>query len=174
MTTRVFGQNADTTKVIQIDSLVSLIPENVSNDSYFYNIQASGSIYKKFLGLFKLHKGGYSSCTIFHDSIIFSVENIYQYNKENKVLVETFYYYENVLAKYENRLSTKSDSANSVVLKHFISAYFDKNRLIKKVEIINDQYRFDNAVQLKIYEKATAEVLDWETTMKELNPQLRK
>jgi hypothetical protein len=163
------GQNSDSLMVNQIDSLISLIPSNNSRNNFYNIIQASGRIDKKILGLFKKRIGSLSSDVIYHDTLIYSIENIYSYTKDNKTLSETFYYMDNKLIKYIKRLSDNPDLKPDDLLKHKIIAYFNKNKLIELTEKINDDYTFDLSEQLKIIGIANTEIIINLESLKQLN-----
>lgn len=163
------GQISDSLMVNQIDSLVSLIPSNNVKNDFYHIIQASGRIDKKVMGLFKKQIGCLSSDVIYHDTLIYSIENVYSYKKDNKTLSETFYYMDNRLIKYIKQLSINPDLNPDVILKHKIIAYFNKNKLIKLTEKINDDYKFDLSEQLNIKRIATTEININLESLKQLN-----
>ena len=163
------GQNSDSLIVNRIDSLISLIPlDNIKSD-YFITIQESGRINKKVLGLFKKQIGSISSDIIYHDTLIYSIENVYRYKNDNKILSETFYFKNNFLIKYIKRLSFNPKLDKDEILKHEIYAYFDKFRLIKLTETINDNYVFDYSEQLKVIGIANTEIIITLKSIRQLN-----
>ena len=169
ISSHVNGQISDSLMVNQIDSLVSLIPSNNVNNDFYHIIQASGRIDKKVIGLFKKQIGSLNSDVIYHDTLIYSIENVYSYSKDNKTLSETFYYKDNTLIKYIKRLSVNPDLNPDDILKHEIIAYFNKNKLIKLTEKINDDYKFDLSEQLMIKGIANAEIIINLESLKQLN-----
>lgn len=163
------GQNSDSLIVNRIDSRISLIPIDSIKSDYFITIQENGRIDKRVLGLFRKQIGRISSDIIYHDTLIYSIANVYRYKRDNKILSETFYYKENLLITYVKRLSINPELDKEAILKHEIYAYFDKNRLIKLTETINDNYVFDFSEQLKVTGIANAEIIITLKSIKQLN-----
>jgi hypothetical protein len=73
------------------------------------------------------------------------------------------------LIKYIKRLSVNPDLNSNDILKHKIIAYFNKNKLIKLTEKINDDYKFDLSEQLKIKGIANTEIIINLESLKQLN-----
>ena len=146
----VICQDLDSLRIVQIDSLISFIPEETKKNENYSNIQESGLIHKKILGVFKKRIGSVSTEIIYHDTIIYRILNIYQYKKDNKRMIEIFNYSDNKLIRYEKELTIQMDSDTLSILKQKILAYFDSYRLIKHSKTINDNFIFDKSEQIKV------------------------
>ena len=151
-------QNLDSLRIVQIDSLISLVPNVTMKNDNYSNIQESGLIHKKVLRVFKKQIGSVSTEIIFHDTLIYRILNIYEYKKDNKRKIEIFNYSDNKLIHYEKEHTIQMDSDTTSILKHKILAYFDNYRLIKHFETINDNYKFDKSEQIKVSSMANIEI----------------
>ena len=169
ITNDLISQEKDSLRIIQINSLISLIPDDIRTNDNYSNIQASGLINKKIFGLFKKQIGSVSSEIIYHDTLIYRISNIYEYKKDNKRLIETFNYSDNKLIRYEKELTIQTDSDSTSILKQKILAYFDNNRLIKHFDTINDNFIFDKSEQIKVTGMASIEIYNTLESLRVLN-----
>lgn len=151
------AQLKDSIKIKQIDSLISLIPQNPIDNDYYISIKACGSIDKKILWIIKKQVGIFTSTTIYHDTIVFWTSNIYQYKKDFQILIEDFYYNNDRLVKYSKYLSINPDNKQKI-LKQKIVAYFDNNQLIHLNDSINDNFKYNNSEIIKTISKAVDEL----------------
>jgi hypothetical protein len=162
-------QDTDSSRVFQIDSLISLISVDTKTNDKYSNIQESGLIHKKILGVFKKQIGSVSSEIIYHDTLIYCISNIYQYKKDNKRLTEIFHYSDNKLVRYKKELTIQPDSDKAEILKHQILAYFDNYRLIRHFDTINDNFIFNISEQIKVTGLASIEIYNTLESLKVLN-----
>src|SRR5690554_491875 len=103
-------QNLDSLRIVQIDSLISLVPDVTKKNDNYSNIQESGLIYKKILGVFKKQIGSVSTEIIYHDTLIYRVLSIYEHKKDNIRMIEIFNYSDNKLICYEKVHTIQMDS----------------------------------------------------------------
>ena len=152
-----YCQELDSNQIQKIDFLVLAIPESTVNNTDFNIIQESGLIHKKVLGIFKKRTGSVSTEVIFHDTLIYKVDNSYLYinGKETR---DIFYYTNNKLIKYENSTYLKSKDSSEKVLQHNVFAYFKNNELIHKKVTSIDEYNFNQSEQIKVTGMAAIEV----------------
>ncbi len=151
------SQDLDSIKIQKIDSLVLAIPESTVNNPDFNIIQESGLIHKKVLGIFKKQTGSVSTDVIFHDTLIYKVDNSYKYINGRETR-DIFYYTNNKLIKFENSTYQKSNDSSNKVLQHSVSAYFMNNELVHKKVVSIDEYDFNQSEQLKITVMSAIEV----------------
>jgi len=130
LTSNLYGQNTTASRLSQIDSLISLIPSDVRNNDYFSDIQSSGLIHKRILGMFRKQIGSVSSETIYSDTLVYSSSNYYRYKKDSKIIIEDFYYQNNHLIRYNKELSVKRKTDENRTILHKIVAYFDNQNPI--------------------------------------------
>ena len=162
-------QNLDSLRIVQIDSLISLVPDVTMKNDNYSNIQESGLIYKKVLGVFKKRIGSVSTEIIFNDTLIYRILNIYQYKKDNERMIEIFNYSDNKLIRYEKELTIQKDLDTTSILKHKILAYFDNYRLIKHFDTIHDNFIFDKSEQIKVTGLASIEIYNTLESLRVLN-----
>jgi hypothetical protein len=162
------AQQIDSIKIKQIDSLISLIPQNPIDNDYYIPIKACGSIDKKILGIFKKQVGIFSSTTIYHDTIVFWTSNVYQYKKDFQILIEDFYYNNDRLIKYSKYLTINPDNKQKI-LKQRIVAYFDNKQLIHLNDSINDNFKYNDSEILKTISKSDIELETNKESIKFMN-----
>ncbi len=137
-----FGQNIESEKIVQIDSLCSSI--NKLKKSEYKTLQSSGVIKKKKLIFFNKTVGGFNEDVTYVNNKILKISYV-EFLKD-KVKNERFYFSDNNLVKYEirifNRTEIDKSEINSV-------AYFENEKLIK---FWSDKETEFNA--LKIFEQA--------------------
>ncbi|MEM6299102.1 MAG: hypothetical protein AAF740_10490 [Bacteroidota bacterium] len=141
---QVHGQKQDSVLIHQFDSLISKVETQAEKNEHFHTTQASGSMCKKVLGIFNRSIGGFHHDVIYHDTLVYKIENVHSYTKEKRMLVETFYYQENQLIKYVETKKLDIEEAKSYSLEHEIIAYFDGDKLIKLSKIVNDDFEFSS------------------------------
>lgn len=137
-----FGQNIDTEKISEIDSIYSSI--NRLKSSEYKTIQSSGLIKKKKLIFFKKTIGSFNLDVIYINNEILKIRYVEFLNEEFKN--EIYYFSKNKLIKYEIK------SFDNIELFHNeinSKAYFENGKLIK---FWSDKVTEFNA--LKILEKA--------------------
>lgn len=154
-----YSQNTEV-RIVEIDSLISLIPEETHSSEYYSNLDASGVIQKKILKIFKKRIGSVTHYTVFHDTLIFEISNYYWYEKDDQMIVENYYYDDNELIRY-NEISRIqiSDSLKTDTLRQ-IDLYFDQQKIISKNIVIKDEFGLADSLQTKIIRKSKAELVD--------------
>jgi len=119
-----FGQNIDSEKIAEIDSLCSNI--NILKKSEYKTLQSSGVIKKKKLIFFNKTVGGFNEDVTYVNNKILKITYV-EFLKD-KVKNERFYFSENNIIKYEirtfNEIEMEKSEINSV-------AYFENEKLIK-------------------------------------------
>ena len=121
-----FGQETDLEKIVIIDSLISVIPENPSKDSSFKIIQSSGLIWKRSLLFFKKQIGGFHEIVIYKEGNIYLVKIIEKI--KNTSTVQNYYFNHNQLIRYNERRERLEKK--ELIIDNEISAYFDSDRPI--------------------------------------------
>lgn len=119
-----FGQNIESEKIVQIDSLCSSI--NKLKKSEYKTLQSSGVIKKKKLIFFNKTVGGFNEDVTYVNNKILKITYV-EFLKD-KVKNERFYFSDNNLVKYEIRIFNKAEIEKSEI--NFI-AYFENENLIK-------------------------------------------
>lgn len=119
-----FGQNIESEKVAQIDSLCSSI--NKLKKSEYKTLQSSGIIKKKKLIFFNKTVGRFNEEVTYVNNKILKIT--YHEFLKDKVKNERFYFSDNNLVKYEIRIFNKAEIEKSEI--NFI-AYFENENLIK-------------------------------------------
>lgn len=119
-----FGQNNDSEKIAEIDSLCSTI--NKLEKSEYKTLQSSGVIKNKKLIFFNKTVGGFNEDVIYVNNKILKITYV-EFLKD-KVKNERFYFSDNNLIKYEirtfNEIEMGKSEINSV-------AYFENEKLVK-------------------------------------------
>ena len=144
---KLIGQNVKLIRIQQIDSLVSLIPENVSDNEYYSFVQSNEILYKKVFNLFKKQIGEISSFVVYHDTLLYSISNIYHLEKGNRIKKHIFYYENNELVKFLLEQTINIENDNNEELEHKIIAYYDNFDVLKFIATINDNFVFDKNAQ---------------------------
>ena len=114
----VIGQNSKNLRVVEIDSLISLIPINPAKNDEFSQIQSSGLISKKSWIFFNKTIGSFNQDVIYKDNLLYLIK-IYTENKNDAI--NEFYYYENgKLIKYKKKLSDIENETNCEIYSVYI------------------------------------------------------
>ncbi|EDM42846.1 hypothetical protein SCB49_14725 [unidentified eubacterium SCB49] len=125
----VIGQNSENTRVVEIDSLISLIPINPDKNDEFNQIQSSGLISKKSWIFFNKTIGSFHEDVIYKDKSIYLIKKYTEYKSE--VYEEYFYYENDKLIKYVKKLWISQDETDNEIN----SAYFENNNIVGGTKI---------------------------------------
>jgi hypothetical protein len=147
----VIGQKKESSYIQHIDSLI------LSKKNYT-DIQSSGIIHKRILGIIKKRVGSLSKEVLLNDTLIYSITNIYHYEKGEELVEKSFYYHNNKLIKYENRLIKKANANNGDILIHEVIVYFKNNEIAGTIFEIKDNYVFDKSEQDKVIANASSSI----------------
>ena len=149
ITSNSFGQNIDSEKIAEIDSIFSSI--NRLKRSEYKTFKSSGYIKKRKFIFFKKTIGSFNEDVIYIDDEILKITHTEFLNKELKN--ESYYYSNNKLIKYEIKLYDDLElNINEIISK----AYYENGELIKFSS--NKEWKFDS---LKTYEEAMKLCLEY-------------
>ena len=119
-----FGQNIESKKISEVDSICSNI--NCLKKSEYKTFQSSGLINKKIFFFFKKNIGSFNEDVIYIGNEILKITYVEFLN--GKVKNERYYFSKNKLIKYEIRTFDEKELRKSEIN---AKAYYDNDKLLK-------------------------------------------